>query len=88
MKIAAYQNGVDAALDTFGVRVAFDMHQHRMPDGPDHLGAERLSKLLSSQDDRYKRSPDRRRGRNEARPVLWGPRVSIDDGVSPPHTGV
>lgn len=78
MKTAAYSAGMTDALEHFGVRVASDLMSRRMPDGPEHLGAEQLARLLSAQDDSYKVNPASR-AKKLNRPVHWGPKTSVGD---------
>lgn len=73
---AAYNQGVQAALDSFGVRVA--ALQQRMPDGPEHLGAEWLSRALSQEPGERPHSGATQSYRKLEKPVLWGTRASLE----------
>ena len=95
LKAAVYNEGVMDALSSFGVRVAADMSsRQRMPDGPEHLGAERLSRALRAEDDSYTPLADRRQPRNLDRPTRWGNPTSIEAanslgrGVAPGGVGM
>lgn len=73
MKLA-FEMGVAAALDTLGVRTASEQ-------GPSHLGAERLVKMLQAQKDTTTRSSDvSRTYKNLERPPVWGQVHSLDNG--------
>ena len=75
---AIYANGVKAAMDDFGVREAHDL-QRRMPDGPGHLGAERLTKMLGAMDEDYKPNTASNKHRiDQTKPIRWGPQQPID----------
>lgn len=51
-----------------------------MPDGPGHLGAERLTKLLGQMHEEYnERGPRRRELSAVNKPIRWGPEAPIDD---------
>ena len=78
MKTAAYNAGAADALEHFGVRVASDFMSRRIPEGPSHLGAEQLARMLSAQDDSYKANPAGRTKKLN-RPVHWGPKTSVGD---------
>jgi hypothetical protein len=78
MKTAAYNAGMSDALEHFGVRMASDLMFRRMPDGPEHLGAEWLARQLSSQNDSYKVNPVGR-AKRQNHPVHWGPKTSVGD---------
>lgn len=73
-KQASYEAGVKAALDSFNL-------QRRMPFGPGHLGAERLSQMLQSDHEAFAGSKAGVKGRsNLDRPTLWGPKTPVDSG--------
>jgi len=79
LKASVYNEGVMDALSSFGVRLAAEVSTHqRMPDGPKHLGAERLSKLLQAESESYTSVGDRRQPRNLDRPTRWGNPTSIE----------
>lgn len=75
-----YASGVKAALETYGVRTA-SLHQ-RMPEGPMHLGAERLTRMLAEDDDGP--APERRTRKDLNKPVRWGAPGSLES--SSPHS--
>jgi hypothetical protein len=75
---APYVEGVQAALDSFGIRTASDLMDRRMPDGPEHLGAEWLARQLSQQDDKRARVGTQMSYRPLEKPPLWGPRASLE----------
>lgn len=46
---AKYAQGADDALQAFGVRTAaFGQTHNKMPEGPMHIGAERLARALTA----------------------------------------
>ena len=82
-KIASsYEEGMVDAYDAFGIRVAGDLARNRMPEGPQHLGAERLAKMLGGQQDNFSIG-DKKPRRNLERPVRFGEPTSLEGaGVS------
>ena len=81
MKFAndAYVAGAQAALGSFGIRIAGDLMGQRMPDGPQHLGAEWLSRTLSKATNEY--SPHvgaRSSHRKLEKPPMWGAPSSLE----------
>jgi hypothetical protein len=79
---SAYEEGMADALDRFGVRMASELARRRMPEGPKHLGAERLAKMLGGQQDNYSIG-DKKPRRNLERPVRFGEPTSLEGaGVS------
>lgn len=78
----AYDEGMADALDLFGVRLASELARRRMPEGPQHLGAERLAKMLGTQKDDFSFG-DKKPRRNLERPVRFGEPTSLEGaGVS------
>ncbi len=80
MKIAeAYATGVEEALGSFGIRLASDLIGRRMPDGPEHLGAEWLTKALARERDEYRRPVGNKPShRPRERAPQWGPNTSME----------
>lgn len=77
----AYDEGVSDALGAFGVRVAGELARRRMPEGPMHLGAERLARALGGQKDEYGLTTYQTRKSLE-KPVRWGERASLEAGTA------
>lgn len=92
--MTAYRQGASDAFAAFGVRVASELLQQSMPDGPDRLGAERLARLLKGRDEgrtgptRPEPGPIQRRLN---RSTSWGPQTvfeATDNRDSYPGIGV
>lgn len=81
----AYVEGVQSALDSFGIRIASAHLSRRMPDGPEHLGAEWLSRTLSRDRDVTPHSGSAASYRKLEKPVLWGSRASLEASGAPGH---
>lgn len=79
---AAYEAGARDALNSFGVRVAADMMSQRMPDGPEHLGAEWLSRRLGREKEHHDIVGDKPSHRKLERPPQWGPPASYESSGS------
>jgi hypothetical protein len=85
-KAATYDKGIEDALSAFGVRVASEfMARQRMPEGPEHLGAERLSKLLRTESEAYKPSPEKKQRRNLENTPRWGTPTSLEGASTSSH---
>lgn len=85
-----YKVGSNDALDTFGLRTANDRTmRQRMPEGPMHIGAERLARMLSQDEDQIGQRVSPREKKLE-RPTRWGPPASLEsgNGVTPPPVGL
>jgi hypothetical protein len=78
-----YASGVKAAFEVYGIRVA--SLQRRMPDGPAHLGPERLTRLLAEMDDGRER--ERQPRKDLSRPVQWGQPASLEGSDSSADVG-
>lgn len=76
----AYDSGAQAALQHFGVRTASDLMSRRMPDGPEHLGAERLARTLAKLDVAPVRPEEERKTRRLERPTRWSNPSSVEGG--------
>lgn len=74
----AYAAGVKAAFEQFGVRVASELFGQRMPSGPDHLGAEWLTKALEGHVDDHQPVGTAASHRPLEKPPMWGPRASLE----------
>lgn len=73
-------------METFGVRTAHEL-QRRMPNGPKHLGAERLTSMLAEMDKEHvpdNKSNNQHRRLDQAKPIRWGPQTSIDTSSGGP----
>lgn len=84
----AYAEGVQAALDSFGVRVAEELMSRRMPDGPQHLGAEWLSRAITRQHEEPSAVGTKPSYRPLERPPQWGPRASLEASNANARTGL
>jgi hypothetical protein len=78
---AKYAQGADDALQAFGVRTAaFGQTHQRMPEGPMHLGAERLARALTAEGEKenWAHGNGKMPSRLE-RNTRWGPKVSLEN---------
>lgn len=78
----AYSNGSRAALSAFNVRLAFDHDTQRMPDGPEHLGAEWLARRLSDSDEQKSVVGSAPSYRKLEKPPMWGARASLESSTA------
>jgi hypothetical protein len=78
----AYVGGSRAALTQFNVRLAFDAATQRMPDGPEHLGAEWLAKKLSDPEEPRRVIGSAPSYRKLEKPPMWGPRASLESSTA------
>jgi hypothetical protein len=78
----AYSDGSHAALAAFNVRLAFDAAARRMPDGPEHLGAEWLAKKLSDPEEPRSVVGSAPAYRKLEKPPMWGPRASLESSTA------
>lgn len=87
MKYAsAYLKGAAEALDSFGIRVASDSTHQRMPDGPEHLGAEWLSRQLRQDNEDYTTTVGSRPShRKLEKPTTWGSPSSLEGSGANAH---
>jgi hypothetical protein len=80
---ASYEAGKLAALEQYGLH-------RRMPEGPSHLGAERLARALTQQSETHASrfsAASKRRGNNLENPVRWGEKSPIDSGSASTQGG-
>lgn len=82
MRSTSYAEGASAALRAYNVRVAAYQEHTRMPDGPEHLGAEWLARQLSSVDDAPARTQKTPAYRKLEKPPIWGPRASLESSTA------
>lgn len=82
----AYSSGATAALDTYGIRTAADLMGTRMPDGPESVGAEWLSKRLRGDNEDHTHVVGSRPShRKLERPASWGGPSSLESAGSNMH---
>lgn len=76
MTNAAYGNGKQAALASFGLRTAADIG--RMPDGPHHIGASQFAKAVEGFDPPPSIAPVK--ANRLDRQTVWGQPASVESG--------
>lgn len=81
-----YWKGASDALESFGIRVASDSLSRSMPDGPQHLGAEWLSRRLRADKEDYSTVHGSRSShRKLEKPTGWGPAASLEGSSANGH---